>query len=89
MQGVALNPNNINGLCNKLKCCLAYENDMYVEILSRMPKINSRVKTKEGNGVVVYNNILKETVTVKIEEDDNIKMIEFKIDEVEKLRNQD
>ena len=46
---------------------LSYENDMYSEILSKMPKINSKVNTKEGEGTVVYNNILKETVTVKIE----------------------
>lgn len=84
-QGLSLNTSKISGLCGRLMCCLAYENDAYVEILSRMPKINSSVKTKEGNGVVVYNNILKETVTVKIEDGDTIKMQEFKLEEVEKL----
>ena len=84
-QGLSLNTSKLSGMCGRLMCCLAYENDAYVEVLSKMPKINSQVKTKEGNGIVVYNNILKETVTVKIEEGDTVKIIEFKLEEVEKL----
>lgn len=84
-QGLSLNTSKLSGMCGRLMCCLAYENDTYVEVLNKMPKINSEVKTKEGNGIVVYNNILKETVTVKIEEGDTVKMQEFKLEEVEKL----
>ena len=84
-QGLSLNTSKISGMCGRLMCCLAYENDTYTEVLNRMPKINSMVKTKEGNGVVVYNNILKETVTVKIEDGDNILMQEYKLEDVEKL----
>ena len=84
-QGLALNTSKLSGMCGRLMCCLSYENDMYVEILNKMPKINSRVKTKEGEGVVVYNNILKETVTVKIEQEDSTKILEFKLEEVQKI----
>ncbi len=84
-QGLALNTSKLSGMCGRLMCCLAFENDMYVEILNKMPKINSKVKTKEGTGIVVYNNILKETITVKIEQDDTSKLIEFKLNEVEKI----
>ncbi len=85
-QGLALNTSKLSGMCGRLMCCLAYENDMYVKTLERMPKINSKVKTKEGIGVVVYNNILKEKVTVKINEDeDTTKLVEFDLSEVEKL----
>ena len=84
-QGLSLNTSKLSGMCGRLMCCLAYENDTYVEILNQMPKINSQVKTKEGNGTVIYNNILKETVTVKIEEGDSVKIIEFKLEDVEKL----
>lgn len=65
-QNVSLNPSNINGLCDRLKCCLAYENEQYIELLNQMPKLNSKVKTKNGDGVVVYNNLLKKIVTVKV-----------------------
>lgn len=84
-QGLALNTSKLSGMCGRLMCCLGYENDMYVETLNKMPKINSYVNTKEGKGVVVYNNILKETVTVKIEKDDTTTMLELKLDEVEKI----
>lgn len=84
-QGLALNSNKLSGMCGRLMCCLAYENDSYVEVLNKMPKINSRVKTSSGEGIVVYNNILKETVTVKIEEDDTTKLVEFNLNEVEKI----
>ncbi|MGN1208326.1 MAG: stage 0 sporulation family protein [Christensenellales bacterium] len=85
-QGLALNTSKLSGMCGRLMCCLAYENDMYVKTLEKMPKINSKVKTKEGTGVVVYNNILKETVTVKINiDEDTTKLVEFSIGEVEKL----
>ena len=84
-QGLALNSSKLSGMCGRLMCCLAYENDMYVEILNKMPKINSKVKTPSGDGVVVYNNILKETVTVRIENNDTTKLVEFGLSEVEKL----
>ncbi len=85
-QGLALNTSKLSGMCGRLMCCLAYENDMYVKTLEKMPKLNSKVKTKEGIGVVVYNNILKETVTVKINEDeDTTKLVEFSLSDVEKI----
>ncbi len=85
-QGLALNTSKLSGMCGRLMCCLAYENDMYVKTLEKMPKINSKVKTKQGIGVVVYNNILKETVTVKINSDeDTTTLVEFNLTDVEKL----
>lgn len=70
-QGLALNPAKVSGLCGKLMCCLEYENDFYAEQLGKMPKVNSHVMTPDGEGVVMYNNILKGVVTVKIIKDEN------------------
>lgn len=64
-QGLALNPNSISGLCGKLLCCLSYENAQYAEILKIMPKVNSVVKTPDGEGKVVYCDILQKRVDVK------------------------
>lgn len=83
-QGLSLNPNNISGLCGKLLCCLAYENPYYVETLKIMPKVNSKVSTPDGNGVVVYNDLLKKQVSVKIENDSSS---EIKVYPVEKIKN--
>ena len=71
-QGLALNPTKINGLCGRLMCCLAYENDYYAEIAPKMPKVGSQVKTEEGEGTVVSTNMLKMEVKVKISKDKDV-----------------
>ncbi|MBQ8427851.1 MAG: stage 0 sporulation family protein [Clostridia bacterium] len=68
-QGLSLNPGKISGLCGKLMCCLGYESEYYAEAYKKMPKIGSEADTPEGKGNVVSVNMLKMTVTVKI--DDN------------------
>lgn len=64
-QGLSLNPNNISGLCGKLLCCLAYENPYYVEVMKEMPKVGSEINTPDGRGKVIYNDLIKKTVSVK------------------------
>lgn len=83
-QGLSLSPTKINGLCGRLMCCLAYENEVYQEILSRMPKVGSRVKTPDGEGVVTFNDILKQKVTVKVfGKDDSFDINTYELDKIE------
>ncbi len=84
-QGLSLNPTKISGICGRLMCCLAYENEFYADISAKMPKLNSRVKTKDGVGVAVYNNLLKQKVTVKIDAGNEIKVAEYDLSEIEVL----
>jgi len=82
-QGLSLNPTKISGLCGRLMCCLAYENKTYEEILKKMPKINSEVISPKGKGVVVYNDILRERVSVKIHSnDDSFTVYDFSLEEL-------
>lgn len=84
VQGLSLSPTKINGICGRLMCCLGYESDIYEEILSKMPKVNSEVKTANGKGTVVYNDILRERVSVKRQADGDTFVVEdFPLDEVE------
>lgn len=90
-QNLSLNPTKISGVCGRLMCCLSYENEVYSEVTKQMPKINSKVKTPDGVGTVVYNNLLKKLCDVKFEGDDvvtktyELKDVKFdgKIEEVE------
>lgn len=75
-QGLSLSPTKISGLCGRLMCCLGYENSTYEEILSRLPKLNSIVETKSGKGTVVYLDILRERVSVKISQGDDSFVVE-------------
>ena len=67
-QGLSLNPGKISGLCGRLMCCLAYENEYYSNACKRMPKIGGEVTTPEGKGKVVNVNMLKMEARVKIED---------------------
>ena len=84
IQGLSLAPTKINGICGRLMCCLGYESDIYEEILKKMPKVNSEVKTPNGKGTVVYNDILRERVSVKRQaEGDTFVVEDFELDYIE------
>lgn len=71
-QNLSLNPSKISGNCGRLMCCLKYEQKAYEDKLNRLPKINSIVKTPDGEGIVDSVETLKEIVRVKFKEDDEI-----------------
>ena len=53
------------------------------EMQEKMPKVGSKIKTPEGDGVVQYNNLLKGIVTVKVfQNEDNYKVQEFTLVEL-------
>lgn len=70
LQGLSLNPTKISGVCGRLMCCLKFENDYYAEMYKKMPKVGSRARTPDGEGVVESNDILKQQVKVKIMDKD-------------------
>lgn len=57
-QNLVLNPQNISGQCNRLKCCLAYEQDFYQELRQGMPKIGKRIELPEGIARVQDVNLI-------------------------------
>ena len=67
-QNIALNAAKISGNCGRLMCCLRYENEVYEEKLSRLPKVGAIVKTQDGEGTVDGIETLKEKVRVKLKD---------------------
>jgi cell fate regulator YaaT (PSP1 superfamily) len=65
-QDLPLSPMEISGVCGRLLCCLAYENDFYGEVKRRMPRRGSQVVTPQGTGQVVGHNVLQESVDVRL-----------------------
>jgi cell fate regulator YaaT (PSP1 superfamily) len=64
----------LSGVCGRLKCCLAYENEVYQERAKKLPAIGARVSTKHGRGEIIGWHVLKSTVDVRIDpEKDNDK----------------
>src|SRR5580704_16696690 len=68
-QGLALNPSRLAGMCGRLKCCLRYEYATYVELKRGLPAVGKRVESVKGNGKVLRQNILKQTVLIQADED--------------------
>jgi cell fate regulator YaaT (PSP1 superfamily) len=66
-QGLPLNPTKISGVCGRLMCCLAYENENYIEAKQQMPTYGEIVVTASGPGRVVGINVPKYSVEVMLE----------------------
>lgn len=72
-QGLSLNPHDITGMCGRLRCCLIYEYEQYVEARRQLPKRNSIVGTPHGQGKVVDILSLRDSVAVLIGEGETAK----------------
>lgn len=66
-QGISLTPSEITGMCGRLRCCLVYEYEQYVEARRQLPKRNKLVSTPQGEGRVIDVFPLKETVLVELD----------------------
>ena len=67
-QGISLTPAEITGMCGRLRCCLFYEYQQYVEARALLPKRNKRVITPQGEGKVVDVYPLRQAVLVELPE---------------------
>ncbi|HEY3352405.1 MAG TPA: regulatory iron-sulfur-containing complex subunit RicT, partial [Polyangia bacterium] len=66
-QNLVLNPQKVSGVCGRLKCCLAYEEETYRELRKGLPKLGKRVQTPRGEGKVQEVDILGRRVKVWFE----------------------
>lgn len=86
-QNIALNPSKISGNCGRLMCCLKYEQDVYSEKISKLPKVGSIVKTPSGEGVVEGVEILKEIIKVKIKDGEDFYYKKFDAKDVKVIKS--
>ncbi len=83
-QGISLTPNEITGMCGRLRCCLIFEYEQYVEARKTLPKRNKRVVTPKGEGKVIDLIPMSEKVVVLIESGtDRPQQMTFSREEVE------
>ena len=67
-QGLPLNPTRLNGMCGKLKCCLQYENEQYVDLKRRLPLPGSSLEVEGQTATVTEINVVREQVLVTLSE---------------------
>ena len=83
-QSLSLNPTKISGLCDRLMCCLKYEQDQYEATRKRMPRVGREIITPDGVGTINAINVLEETVRVRIAVGDAFEMREYRIDDCQR-----
>lgn len=80
-QGVSLDPSEITGMCGRLRCCLIYEYEQYVEARKTLPKRKKRVITPAGEGKVIDVLPMKQAVVVRLTEDNS--RVEYGLEDIE------
>ncbi|MEQ8416786.1 MAG: regulatory iron-sulfur-containing complex subunit RicT [Imperialibacter sp.] len=61
-QNLSLNPSKLSGQCGRLKCCLNYELDTYMEALEGIPEIEAPLLTARGEASLQKTDIFRKTM---------------------------
>lgn len=65
-QGISLSPQEITGMCGRLRCCLVYEYEQYVAAKKTLPRRGKVIGTPYGEGRVVDVRVIKDAVLVNV-----------------------
>lgn len=86
-QNLSLNPGKISGVCGRLMCCLKNEADTYEELNRNLPKVGDEVQGNDGlSGQVESVNVLRQTVRILVEVDDEKEYHEYHVSDLTILR---
>ena len=83
-QQLSLNPSKLAGQCGKLKCCLNYELDAYVDELKLFPDTKKKLKTEKGNAFFQKMDIFSHRLWYSYQ-DQPSEFIELSIDRVKEI----
>ena len=83
-QQLSLNPLKLAGQCGKLKCCLNFELDSYLDALSAFPKQDVVLKTEKGEAIFVKMDIFKKLIWYTYKEE-KFKWYKLSLDQVQEI----
>lgn len=86
-QDISLTPSEITGMCGRLRCCLMYEYDQYVEAIKTLPKRKRKVITPMGEGRVVQILPMRQAVIVDIPNIGPRQFSKEELDRAERIAN--
>jgi cell fate regulator YaaT (PSP1 superfamily) len=82
-QQLSLNPQKLAGQCGKLKCCLNFELDAYMELMKTFPKANTTLQTEGGKARHMKTDVFSQTMWFSVESKDrNNDFIGLSVDRV-------
>ncbi|MCR4901237.1 MAG: stage 0 sporulation family protein [Butyrivibrio sp.] len=86
-QSLSLNPTKISGVCGRLMCCLKNEEDVYEELNRKLPGIGDIMAADDGlKGEVISTNVLRQTVKILVEENDEKEVHEYSVDSLKSIK---
>jgi cell fate regulator YaaT (PSP1 superfamily) len=84
VQQLSINPQKLAGQCGKLKCCLNYEYDCYVDALKGIPDTNIILRTKKGNAQYLKTDVFRQLMWYFYVDDSN-NMMAIPVDKVKTI----
>ena len=75
-QNLSLNPTKINGACNRLLCCLEYEDDTYSEEKKNYPSIGQIIEKDGKKGKVISVDIFRHSYKIETKDKDIIEIFQ-------------
>lgn len=84
VQQLSLNPQKLAGQCGKLKCCLNYEVDSYIDALQHFPDNRIRLKTRKGDAIHQKSDTFKQVMWYSYF-DDAAKMMAISVEKVKEI----
>ena len=73
-QNISLNPTKINGVCNRLLCCLEYEDDLYSKEKKNYPSIGQIIDYDNKKGKVISVDIFRKSYKIETKEKEIIEI---------------
>lgn len=70
-QNLSLNPSKLSGQCGRLKCCLNYELETYMEALKFIPDVETPLLTEQGEARLQKTDIFRRIMWFGYKEDNN------------------
>ena len=85
VQEISLNPQKLAGQCSKLKCCMMYEYDTYVDARKEFPRLREPLQAMDGEYYLVKNDILAGTMTFSSSKDAMVNVTTLSIARVREI----
>ncbi|MEZ4892371.1 MAG: regulatory iron-sulfur-containing complex subunit RicT [Saprospiraceae bacterium] len=80
-QNLAINQTKLSGMCGRLKCCLNYELDTYIDALEDFPDRADKLKTKAGLAILIKTDVFKRLMFYTYAEDRG-KLFSIHVDQI-------
>ena len=84
-QQLSLNPQKLAGQCGKLKCCLNYELDMYLDAVKAFPKADTKLHTEKGSAYHIKTDVFRRQMWYAYEGDSTSGLIPLQPERVREI----